>query len=568
MTNPQIVDEISPDPTPSEPETPPSKSTSAGRTLLKAATFMAVLLLASKLLGFGRDWLLVKVYGLSLASDAYFAAFQLPQFSLILLGGMGGPFHTATVSIFSKLLDRHHPDDVGTPSLKAKQLSGVLCTLMALVFGGLSLLAYWFAQPIMTLILGSKASPLLIASATAQLQVMAPIISIGALVGFLYGSLNLLQVYIWPALSPAIMSLVMIIALLVFPADSGGMLLAYSSLLGAFLQLALQLPEYLKKGFSLKPSLEGFKDPKIREWFELLWPAMLGTTIGQGLIYVDMAFLQFLPEGGWSAVVLTNRLIQLPIGVLQTALLVPLFPRMVKLVDEKRLDELDDAVVTSIGGLWFVTLPLMVLFIFFSGALVSGVFQHGAFDASDVSMVTLALLYQSFQMIPYFARDTLTRVFYAFGDTRTPLIVGILAIGFKALFNWLFIVQWMNLGVGGLTLSVTLITTVNWFLLSVLLKRGAYPSLPTGRLLSVLGKLLVAVVPMAAVGYAVHQPWALPLVSWLPKTSLISPWGVPVLQVLLTLVVGAPAYWVVSHTLKVPGIEGVQQRVLAKLLRR
>jgi hypothetical protein len=37
---------------------------------------------------------------------------------------------------------------------------------------------------------------------------------------------------------------------------------------------------------------------------------------------------------------------------------------------------------------------------------------------------------------------------------------------------------------------------------------------------------------------------------------------------MLTLAVGAPAYWLLSHTLKVPGIEGVQQRVLAKVLKR
>jgi putative peptidoglycan lipid II flippase len=281
-----------------------------------------------------------------------------------------------------------------------------------------------------------------------------------------------------------------------------------------------------------------------------------------------MAFLQFLPEGGWSAVVLTNRLIQLPIGVLQTALLVPLFPRMVNLVDEKRFSELDTAVVTGVGGLWFITLPLMVLFIFFSQPLITVVFQHGNFDASDVQIVTLALLYQSFQMIPYFARDTLTRVFYAFGDTRTPLLVGLLAIGFKALFNWLFIVQWMHLGVGGLTLSVTLITAVNWLLLSVLLKRGCYPSLPTSGLLLVLLKLLIAVLPMAAVGYLVHQPWALPLVSWLPKTSVSGGLSTPLLQLLSTVLFGLPAYWWMSHTLKVPGIEAVQQKVLAKFFKK
>ena len=197
------------------------------------------------------------------------------------------------------------------------------------------------------------------------------------------------------------------------------------------------------------------------------------------------------------------------------------------------------------------------------------VFQHGNFDASDVQIVTLALLYQSFQMIPYFARDTLTRVFYAFGDTRTPLLVGLLAIGFKVLFNWLFIVQWMHLVVGGLTLSVTLITAVNWLLLSVLLKRGCYPSLPTSGLLLVLLKLLIAVVPMATVGYVVHLPGVVAtVVGWLPKTSLLGTVATPLLQLLWTVLLGLPAYWWVSHALKVPGIEAVQQRVMSKLFKK
>jgi peptidoglycan biosynthesis protein MviN/MurJ (putative lipid II flippase) len=53
------------------------------------------------------------------------------------------------------------------------------------------------------------------------------------------------------------------------------------------------------------------------------------------------------------------------------------------------------------------------------------VFEHGQFDADDTRLVTEALIYLAFSMLPYFARDTLTRVFYAFGDAKTPLMVGV-----------------------------------------------------------------------------------------------------------------------------------------------
>jgi putative peptidoglycan lipid II flippase len=73
-------------------------------------------------------------------------------------------------------------------------------------------------------------------------------------------------------------------------------------------------------------------------------------------------------------------------------------------------------------------------------------------------------------MIPYFARDSITRVFYAFHDAKTPLMVGLFAIFVKALLNWLLVVHF-DFGVGGITLSITLVTFMNMILLGLLSKR-------------------------------------------------------------------------------------------------
>ena len=79
-------------------------------SVLKAAWLIAVVTIVSKLIGFIRDVVIANYYGASLVSDAYYYAYQIPSLSLILLGGVGGPFHSATVAVFSKLI----------PSIKQK----------------------------------------------------------------------------------------------------------------------------------------------------------------------------------------------------------------------------------------------------------------------------------------------------------------------------------------------------------------------------------------------------------------------------------------------------------------
>ena len=69
-------------------------------SLLKSAGLIMMVSLLSKLFGFLRDVIVAKYYGATLVSDAYFYAYQIPALAIVILGGMGGPFHSATVSVF------------------------------------------------------------------------------------------------------------------------------------------------------------------------------------------------------------------------------------------------------------------------------------------------------------------------------------------------------------------------------------------------------------------------------------------------------------------------------------
>ena len=108
-----------------------------------------------------------------------------------------------------------------------------------------------------------------------------------------------------------------------------------------------------------------------------------------------------------------------------------------------------------------ISIPLLVLMLLYTQPIIRLIFQHGQFDARATELVSLALVFQAFQMVPYFARDSITRVFYAFQDSKTPLMVGLFAIFTKAVLNWLLVPKF---GVGGITFSITLVTFINMLL--------------------------------------------------------------------------------------------------------
>ena len=72
--------------------------------VFKTAGLIAVVTVFSKFMGFVRDVVIAKYFGASAVSDAYFYAYQIPAIAMLILGGVGGPFHSATVAVFSKVI--------------------------------------------------------------------------------------------------------------------------------------------------------------------------------------------------------------------------------------------------------------------------------------------------------------------------------------------------------------------------------------------------------------------------------------------------------------------------------
>lgn len=464
-------------------------------SLLRAASLIAMLSLASKFVGLFRDQVIAYYCGLSTITDAYQVASLIPvQFALIMLGGLNGPFHSAIVSTLTRHFEAQSREVYG------RVISSALLLVIGLMGTGSALL-FVFAPQILQLWGQMPAETLQLA--VIQLRIMAPVFVISGLVGICYGILSIRQSFLTPSLSPIMASLGVIIGLMLFatPGDSVSLsrALAWGTLLGALGQLLLQLLPLF--GFFRRMHLElGFNNPELRQFLQLLLPAMLSSTIGQVNIFIIQFFASGLQEGGIAAFRYGNLLIQLPLGILLTALLVPLLPMLSSAAQvEDAHHSLKDRLNQGLRPILMLTIPITLLLICFGYFAIVLLFERGQFSAESSWLTYQVLLYLALSITVYAIRDLLIRVFYALGDSRTPFLSSFVTIFTMFIASWLLAEP---MGVSGIALASSLAAGLNFLVLAVWLHRRIGNWIQRESWIHGL-KVMLAALPMALLGTAV-----------------------------------------------------------------
>ena len=436
-----------------------------GPSVLKAAWLIAMVTIVSKLIGFIRDVVIANCYGASTVSDAYFYAYQIPALAIILLGGVGGPFHSATVAVFTKLI----PSFKEKANVEVNSLFNTFLTASFIFFSVFALLCFIFSDQIMRFIISGQNQEL-ISLASMHLRIMSPVLIVGGIVGIYYGILISYREFMLPNISPILMSAVIILMITLVKNDTTGAVLAWATTIGALCQFVYQLPKIRQLGFRLRPNFD-FNNIHYKQICELLFPAILSSTVGQIHIYVDMFFASALKEGAWTAIGYANRIFQFPVGILVTAFLVPLFPIFSKLVAQNDMTSIKRYFNKGVGVLFFAAFPIIIGILVLGYDAVRLIFERGAFDDNATFMVTQALWFLSFSILPYVFRDSITRVYYSFNDSKIPFIVALSSIALKFFLNWLLVSKLaIGGGIGGITLSTSLVTLFNACVLGYFIK--------------------------------------------------------------------------------------------------
>jgi putative peptidoglycan lipid II flippase len=191
----------------------------------------------------------------------------------------------------------------------------------------------------------------------------------------------------------------------------------------------------------------------------------------------------------------------LPHGVVALSISTVVFPSLARLYERRDLQGLRTTFARALKPLLFLSIPAAIALFAFRDAIVQVLLQRGAFDDLSRDLTVDALAYFALGLVAYAVVEVLTRVFYGMHDTRTPVIAGVLTIGFNVVLCALLVEP---LDVAGLALSLSLTTAIEGLILIVVLKRRL------GTLVPGMGdwlfRALLAAAAMAGVAAVLVEP--------------------------------------------------------------
>lgn len=434
-------------------------------SVIRAAGLIAILSLISKFVGLFREMAIANVYGTNYVRDAYGIASLWPaQFALVMLAGLNGPFHSSVVSVISKYKAVNNDKDTKTVIFT---LSVVSCIFMTII----GFLCYWFAPQLIEFIASKDAPTITKNLAIIQFRIMSPMFLLSALIGISYGILNIEKIYFTPSLSPVMASLAVIVALYAVPTEMRPLALAWGTMIGAILQLGLQLIPMVKHlknyiGFSFD-----LRHPGLRNIISILLPASLSSTIGQVNLLIMTYFASGLPEGSISSINSANFIFQLPLGIMLTALLVPMLPVLnhsVTIQDDNKTFKHN--INKSMRSLIFLSVPATAIILCSGKQLIQVLFERGHFDANSTLMTYRCLAALSLGVVFYAIRDLIVRVFYALDNAKIPFYTSLFSIIVTSAACWTF-VKIFHLQSAGITMATSFVTIFNMSILSFMLRK-------------------------------------------------------------------------------------------------
>jgi putative peptidoglycan lipid II flippase len=494
----------------------------------KAAGIIGLAVMCSRVLGLARELIFAALFGGGRALDAFTVAFRIPNLLRDLFAE--GALSTAFVTTFSKTIARGGDE-------AAWRLANKVATMTALVLGALCVLGMVFSDSLVGLLAPGFDHDK--AALTAHLtRIMFPFILLVSIAALVMGMLNAKNVFGVPAMASSFFNIGSIIGGLALgywidPHFGIRALigLAFATVIGGALQLAVQLPSLARLGYRFRPDLR-WRDAGVKAVLLLMGPSVIAASTTQFNVLINSIFASGLEDGAIFWLAAAFRLMQLPLGVFGVALGSVTLPLLSRLVVAGRMDAFRSELARAMRWALLLTLPATAGLMMLAEPIISVVYQHGKFDAYQAAQAAGALRFYAIGLAGYAALKVLVNAFYALDRRKTPMLVSFLAVGLNLLFNWIFTVR-LGWGHRGLAFSTGCIATFN-FLLLYLLMRAQLEHLESRRLLLLLAKVAVAGGALVAV-CAASSHWL--LADWQEQTLWVK---LPAL--LATVIVGALAF--------------------------
>jgi putative peptidoglycan lipid II flippase len=480
------------------------------RASTRATGIVGIAILCSRVLGLIREMVFAALFGAGRNLDAFLMAFRLPNLLRDLFAE--GALSTAFITTFSGKIATDGDES-------AWRLANKVATLTAVFMSGVTLLGILFAPQLVDLLTWGSWPPDKTALTILLTRIMWPFMLLVSLAALVMGILNAKHVFGPPAMASSYFNLGSIIGGVAigwwFDPHFGAHSLtglAIGTLIGGAWQLIGQFPSLWHVGYKFHSDFH-WRDKGVRTVLTLMAPAVIAASAVQVNVLINSGFAASIKDaatgqsinGPVSWLNIAFRLMQLPLGIFGVAIGTVTLPLVSRHAALGNTAEFRAILARGMRLAFLLTIPSAIGLAMLASPIISVIYQHGRFTAEMTRQTALALRFYAIGLVSYAALKVLTPAFYAVGKRNTPMLVSFLAIGANLFLNWLFTFR-LGWGHRGLAFSTSLVATINFLLLYVLMRRYTR-RLETRQMLIGLAKIFVAGAVLALVCWAANYLW-------------------------------------------------------------
>src|SRR5215212_3201622 len=418
----------------------PSKSEAAAKRRThstgRGAFLVGAGILLSRIVGVVRQRVFAYFLGNSDAMDAFNAAFRIPNFLQNVFGE--GALSASFIPVYAKLL-------AGRDEKEASRVANAVLTLLVLVTSVIVLIGV-LTTPYFVNLFAYSFNPATRALTIRLVQILFPGAGLLVLSAWCLGVLNSHRRFFLSYTAPVAWNLALITTLIVFGGgeDQGrlAVMVAWGSVVGSVLQIAVQLPTVLKVLRSFGPVLDTV-DANVRKVLTNFVPVFVSRGVVQISAFVDAMLAGLISSQAVAALGYAQTLYTLPVSLFGMSVSAAELPAMSSVVgDEVAVAEyLRKRLDNGLGQIAFFVVPSAVAFAALGQVIAAALFQSGRFSVDDTRWVWGILAGSAVGLLASTLGRLYASTYYALKDTRTPLRYAVLRVGLTIVLGYVFAIQ-------------------------------------------------------------------------------------------------------------------------------
>jgi putative peptidoglycan lipid II flippase len=465
------------------------------KQILKSASIISLVTIASRILGYFRDQRITLLLGTTLSADSFVLAYRIPNLFRRLVGD--GTFSATFIPVFTTYMRERSAADLWF-------FANRFFWTVALVLAVAVVSGVIFSPHVIHTFTAPEDKMEGWDEAIALNRIIFPYLFFLGLTAIGIGILNSFHNFALPSSTSVLLNAVIIIfstSMVLRYFGSPATSLAVGVLVGGALQFLMLVPQLVQRGMRFDFGLS-FTHQGIRDVARVLFPRFFGLGISQINFFVDTYFANAarMPRGSLTALYVADRVMELMLGGYAIAVATAILPIMSHQAAANNYEGLKRTLTFAVRIVAYITVPAAIGLMTLREPIIRMLFQHGRFVAESTRLTARPLLYYAMALPALACVKLIVPAFYSAKDTKTPVIVALISFFLNIFLNMLFLfpmVFYKRFQNGGPALATSIATLFDFVILYTVF-RLRYGSMGSFAMIRSLAKITLCSLIMGA----------------------------------------------------------------------